>query len=172
MIESSHDTLRDFIALKCHDIFGVSCIALKEVPAIVSGELRRADLVVVSRMGRYPYVRVIEVKTKFENFWDAINQLLWFKENGLANYYFIALPENIAKLLSYDQRVELLNKNIGLITIRVKGGVKGLEWEVIKEISPKSEVRKRDWDLLYRELEKLGEHSLVERLRETVEKHS
>ena len=171
MIEPSHDTLRDFIALKCREIFGISCIALKEIPAIVGGELRRADLVIVSKMGRYPYVRVIEVKTKFEDLWNAVNQLLWFKENGLANYYFVALPENIAWLLSYEQRVELLNKNIGLISVRVKGGFKGLEGKVIKEITPrKPEVRKRDWDLLYEELEKLGENSLANRLRETVGK--
>jgi len=168
-----HDALRYLIALKAKDVFGVSCIALQEVPAMAAGEpralLRRADLVLVTEMAPYPYVRVIEVKTRAEDVWKAFEQIQWFKEKGLANYYFVALPKKECdeKLHWYG---EFYNRNIGLIVIDARPTHSGLEADVEIRVKPNFEIRRTDWDELYRELEKQGKHRLVERLRNTVGK--
>jgi len=163
--EVPHDTIRYLIALKAKEIFGISCIALQEVHA--EAGTRRADLVLISEMSPYPYVRVIEVKTKAEDVWKAFEQLLWFKDRGLANFYFVALPkeEHDKYLHSYDNFYE---KNIGLIVIDVKPTFKGLEADVEVRVKPEFEIRKRDWEELYRELEKQGKHKLAGRLRKSV----
>jgi len=163
--EVPHDALRHLIALKAKEIFGVSCIALQEVHA--EAGTRRADLVLVSEMGPYPHVRIVEVKTKGEDVWKAFEQLQWFKEIGLANFYFVALPkgEHDKYLHFYGDFYE---KNIGLIVIDAKPTSKGLEADVEVRVKPKFEIRRRDWEELYRELEKLGKDNLVKRLKETI----
>ena len=163
--EIPHDTLRYLIALKAKEIFGISCIALQEVHA--EAGTRRADLVLITEMSPYPYVRIVEVKTKAEDVWKAFEQLLWFKERGLANFYFVALPkkEHDKYLHSYDNFYE---KIIGLIVVDTKPSLKGLEANFEVPVKPKFEIRKTDWDELYMELEKRGKHKLVERLRKTV----
>ena len=163
--EVPHDTIRYLIALKAKEIFGISCIALQEVHA--EAGTRRADLVLITEMSPYPYVRIVEVKTKAEDVWKAFEQLLWFKERGLANFYFVALPkkEHDKYLHSYDNFYE---KNIGLIVVDTKPSLKGLEANFEVLVKPKFEIRKTDWDELYMELEKRGKHKLVERLRKTV----
>ncbi len=166
-MEYSHDTLRDLIASRSRGIFGVSCIALKEVRAIIEGELRRADLVLVTEMSPYPYVRIVEVKTKGEDVWEAFRQLLWFKERGLANFYFTALPKEVCDTYLHSY-LDFYEENIGLIVIDAKPTHKGLGANVEVRVKPKFEMRKRDWEGLYRELEKRGKHKLVERLRRTV----
>jgi len=163
--EVPHDALRHLIALKAKEIFGISCITLQEVHA--EAGTRRADLVLITEMSPYPFVRAIEVKTKAEDVWKAFEQLLWFKERGLANFYFVALPkeEHDKYLHSYDNFYE---KNIGLIVIDVKQSFKGLEADVEVRVKPEFEIRKRDWEELYRELEKLGKHKLIKRLKNAV----
>jgi len=164
----SHDTLRDFIASHSIEIFGISCIALKEVPAVIEGEVRRADLVLVSQM-IFPYVRIVEVKTKFEEYREGIRQLLWFKERGLANYYFLALPESEVQYLDYYE--ELFKRNIGLLVLKPKKHITSFEIEVKKvEPAPKFEVRERDWVSLYKELERVGKRNLADWLKRTVGK--
>ena len=82
--EVPHDALRHLIALKAKEIFGISCITLQEVHA--EAGTRRADLVLITEMSPYPFVRAIEVKTKAEDVWKAFEQLLWFKERGLLTF--------------------------------------------------------------------------------------
>jgi len=166
MEEVPHDTLRYLLALKAKEIFGISCIALQEVHA-VEYEIRRADLVLITEMSPYPYVRIIEVKTKGKDVWEAFRQLLWFKERGLANFYFIALPKEECNRYLHSY-LDFYEKNIGLIVIDAKPTLKGLEADIEVLVKPKFEIRKRDWNILYKELEKRGKHKLIERLKKTL----
>ena len=118
----------------------------------------------------FPYVRIIEVKTKVEDVWNAFQQLLWFKERGLANFYFIALPKDECNKISLGFRQNFCKDNIGLVAIDLAPTYKELEANVSIWEKPKFEIRKRDWEGLYMELEKQGNHKLVEKLRETAGK--
>mgnify|MGYP000648561222 CR=1 FL=1 len=166
--EPSHDTYRDFIASYSRKLFGSSCIPLKEVPSTVG----RADLVLVTR-GPFPYVRIVEVKTRHNDYWSGVDQLLRFKRIGLANYYFIALPEKEIDYLTRNYPYyysRLVEHDLGLLMLKPKRIRSGISIEVRRGRKSKFEVRKRNWEGLYKELEKIGEQRLIEQLRKTVGK--
>ena len=163
----SHDTYKDLIGLKSREVFGHSYKWLSEVPAIVMGEYKRADLVLIADYV-FPYVRVIEVKTRYEDFYKAIGQLGWFRDKGLANYYIVALPRSIASWISYNSRTRLVSEGIGLLTFEERVSGSCVELVIRMEIDPKFHVRTTHWMQLYEELEKRGETKLAERLRKTI----
>lgn len=163
----SHDTYKDLIGLKSRELFGCTYKWLSEVPAIAGGELRRADLVLIADYA-FPYVRVIEVKTRYEDFWNAIEQLRWFRGNGLANYYIIALPRSVARRINYDDRIHLIREGIGLLTFEEKISDLGIKLDTYIEISPKFYIRTSHWEKLYEEVEKRGWITLAKRLRNSL----
>ena len=156
----SHDTIRDIIALNATQIFG-HCVVRKEVlaPPLPSENriIRKVDLVAVNVMG-FPFVRVVEVKTKLEDLYSAINYIEGFRELGLANFYYIGYPKSVINALT-DYSI-LYERNLGLIIVDEKSQRPELV------IRPRFAVRRTDWELLYRELDK----SLAARLRRTLGK--